>query len=241
MNPNQQPSASDTPAIRVLVVDDDAQTAAAHRDYVERVPGFTVAAVATSGQQALTLLADSGVDFDLVLLDMTLPDLHGIDVARRIRGLGLTIDIIAITAVRDVAVVRSAVATGITQYLIKPFSFAAFAEKLENHRSFSAALGTPRSDTDQRMVDSAFSALRSTPVASTLPKGLIPETLAQVLGRLSASTEAYSAAELAEELGQSRVTARRYLEYLTDTGQALKEPRHGSRGRPEYQYRARNN
>lgn len=128
---------SGSPVFKVLVVDDEPETAAAHAKYVNRVPGFSTGAIAANGQQALGLLAsarEAKQPFDLVLLDMTLPDLHGIDVAKRMRGRGLTTDIIAITAVRDLAVVRSAVATGITQYLIKPFAFAAFTEKLENHR-----------------------------------------------------------------------------------------------------------
>lgn len=228
--------------INVLVVDDEPGTAAAHAAYVDRIPGFRAAATATSGQQALSILAQAQMDeqkIDLVLLDMTLPDLHGIDVAKRMRGRGLTTDIIAITAVRDLSVVRSAVATGITQYLIKPFTFAVFAEKLENHRRFINSMHLGGSDTSQAALDSAFSALRSTTTGSTLPKGLIPETLNTIEGFLDAHKhQAFSATELAAQLGMSRVTARRYLEHLAENNNALKQPRHGTRGRPEYEYRA---
>ncbi|GAA1409893.1 transcriptional regulatory protein [Glutamicibacter uratoxydans] len=230
-------------ALRVLVVDDEPGTAAAHAAYVDRVPGFTAAATAESGQQALALLDQAqaaGRGFDLVLLDMTLPDLHGIDVAKRMRGRGLTTDIIAITAVRDLGVVRSAVATGITQYLIKPFTFAVFAEKLENHRRFIAGMQAGGTDTSQAALDHAFSALRSAGASSTLPKGLIPETLNAIGEFLAAHRgQAFSATELAAALGMSRVTARRYLEHLAEGNNAVKQPRHGTRGRPEYEYQAR--
>lgn len=228
-------------ALKVLVVDDEPQTAAAHELYVQRVPGFFTGAVAPDGRSALRALQqarDAGEPFDLVLLDMTLPDLHGIDVARRIRGRGFTVGIIAITAVRDLAVVRSAVATGITQYLIKPFSFAAFAEKLENHRQFVSSMRSTGAEATQENIDTALSALRTAGAAQELPKGLIRQTLEQIGGHLAASGRAYSATELAERLGISRVTARRYLEHLAQTGQVLKQPRHGTRGRPEYEYRA---
>lgn len=235
-------SASGENDVVVLIVDDESETAAAHAKYVNRVPGFVTGAIASNGQEALTLLnraQRSGSPFDLVLLDMTLPDLHGIDVAKRMRGRGLTTDIIAITAVRDLAVVRSAVATGITQYLIKPFTFAAFTEKLENHRQFIASMRSTGSDTSQAALDTAFSALRSSNASAGLPKGLIPETLAQITNHLSSTPErCLSATELGEELGISRVTARRYLEHLAESKAVFKQPRHGTRGRPEYEYRA---
>jgi response regulator of citrate/malate metabolism len=166
---------------------------------------------------------------------MNLPDLHGLDVARRIRGRGNTVDIIAITAVRDLGVVRTAIAAGITQYLIKPFTFAAFRDKLENYRGFRLNLAGPHAAT-QASIDNAFAALRTTGPAS-LPKGMLEETLSAIAASLRGSDKALSATEVAEALEISRVTARRYLEHLDGQGMAAKAPRHGTRGRPEYEYR----
>ena len=230
------------PVFRVLVVDDEPETARAHATYVDRVPGFATGAIAGNGATALQLMDQArqdGAPFDLVLLDMTLPDLHGIDVARRMRGRGYMVDIIAITAVRDLAVVRSAVATGITQYLIKPFTFAAFSEKLENHRRFIDTMRATGGSTSQAALDTAFSALRGTTPARLLPKGLIPERLEQIREHLAAGAgQAFSATQVAEQLGMSRVTARRYLEHLAESRTVIKQPRLGTRGRPEFEYRA---
>ena len=226
---------------RVLVVDDEPTTASAHASFVSRVPGFTVHAIAHNGAEAFAELSRAtaeGTPIDLVLLDMNLPDLHGLDVARRVRGKGNTVDIIAITAIRDLNVVRTAIATGVTQYLIKPFSFAAFSEKLTNYREFRLNLGTGGTPASQASIDNAFAALRSVGPAP-LPKGLITETLLAIGDTLRASTEALSATEVSEVLDLSRVTARRYLEHLAETNQATKAPRHGTRGRPEYEYRWR--
>ena len=108
--------------IRVLVVDDEPITADAHAEYVRRTPGFEVAGVAADGREAMRLLRDSSTvapghpavsTVDLILLDMNLPDIHGLDLCRRIRAAGLEVDVIAITAVRDVAVVRASVTLGI--------------------------------------------------------------------------------------------------------------------------------
>ncbi|MBP2385306.1 response regulator [Paeniglutamicibacter kerguelensis] len=233
----------DTPnrPLRVLVVDDERTTASAHASFVSRVPGFVVHAIAHTGAEAFAELSRAtaeGTPIDLVLLDMNLPDLHGLDVARRVRGKGDTVDIIAITAIRDLNVVRTAIATGVTQYLIKPFSFAAFREKLTNYREFRLNLGTGGTSASQASIDNAFAALRSVGPAP-LPKGLIAETLASIEETLRSVGTALSATEVSEALDLSRVTARRYLEHLAEANKASKAPRHGTRGRPEYEYKWR--
>lgn len=225
--------------LRVLVVDDEPLTAQAHADYVRRVPGYSVDAVVLTGNAALARLEEAAggpEPVDLVLLDMNLGDLHGLDVARRIRGRGYTVDIMAITAVRDLYVVKTALSAGVTQYLIKPFTFAAFSEKLENHRRFRLNLADAGGPATQASIDNALAALR-TVGPTRLPKGLLEETLAAISRELQAAGGALSATEVAERLELSRVTARRYLEYLAGLDQAVKSPRHGTPGRPEYEYR----
>jgi response regulator of citrate/malate metabolism len=175
-----------------------------------------------------------------VLLDMNLPDIHGLDLCRRIRSSGLEVDVIAITAVRDVAVVRAAVSLGIVLYLIKPFTFATFAEKLGSYRGFSARLDAQAPDTHalatQGEVDASFAMLRA-PGQPQLDKGLAAETLDAVVAALRDGDTAISAAELAVTLELSRVTARRYLEHLVAVGLVQRAPRYGTPGRPELEYR----
>lgn len=225
--------------LRVLIVEDDPMTAEAHTDFVRRVPGFVVAAVALSGLDALERydsLAAAGTPVDIVLLDMNITDSHGLDVAKRLNGRGHDADIIAITAVRHLQVIRSAITTGVTQYLIKPFTFAAFREKLENQRAFRLNLTGNGSLATQTSVDDALSALRSVS-SERLPKGLIEETLAAISTQVRTASAPLSATEVATALELSRVTVRRYLEHLVKTKQAVKQPRHGTPGRPEYEYR----
>lgn len=225
--------------LRVLIVDDDPLTAEAHADYVRRVAGFAVAGVALTANDALARLdgaAASRCPVDVVLLDMNLTDAHGLDVAHRMRQKGHGADIIAVTAVRDLQIVRSAISLGVTQYLIKPFTFAAFREKLENQRAFRLNLTETGALATQSAVDNALSALRSVS-QSHLPKGLLDETLSAVSTELRTAGTPLSAGEVAERLALSRVTARRYLEYLLESRQAVKEPRHGTPGRPTYEYR----
>jgi response regulator of citrate/malate metabolism len=230
--------------IRVLVVEDEAIAAAAHAAYVGRLAGFELAGTAPDGQSALRLLNEfvaAGNPVELVLLDMNLPDLHGLDIARRMRASGILADIIAITAVRELAIVRSAVAIGVVQYLIKPFTYATFADKLESYRQFRQQLAGPpggsgKAGASQTDVDQAFASLRA-PSELPLPKGLSVSTLASVQEFMKEQQGAVSATEVMDALGMSRVTARRYLEYLADAGTVSRTARYGTPGRPENEYR----
>ncbi|MFE6256001.1 response regulator [Agromyces sp. NPDC057865] len=236
------PTGRADPSLRVLVVEDDPITAEAHAAYVERVDGFRTAGVAHTGHEAIRILRDAregrAAPFDLILLDVNLPDTTGIELCRSLRAAGIETDVIAVTAVRDAAVVRSAVSLGIVQYLIKPFGFAAFAEKLTAYRDYHARVGTAVV-TDQQEVDASFAALR-TSSGGDLPKGLTRETLDRVRAAVRAApASAVSATELAGALDLSRVTARRYLEHLADSGVVERASRYGAPGRPEVEYRLR--
>ncbi|MET7997771.1 response regulator [Amycolatopsis sp. NPDC005232] len=217
--------------IRVLVVEDEPVAAEAHRLYVERLPGFSVAGVVHSGGDALRFCEREPVD--LVLLDFYLPDTHGLAVCRSLRAAGLPIDVIAVTSARDLALVKAAVSVGVVQYLLKPFTFASLREKLERYAEFHQASGEV---TGQAEIDRALATLR-TSEQHALPKGMSAETLEAITAALAAASEGLSAAGAASAIGASRVTARRYLEYLADNGLAHREPRYGQVGRPEVWYR----
>ncbi|QRP48938.1 response regulator [Amycolatopsis sp. FDAARGOS 1241] len=217
--------------IRVLVVEDEPVAAEAHRLYVERLPGFTVAGVVHSGGDALRFCEREAVD--LVLLDFYLPDTHGLAVCRSLRAAGLPIDVIAVTSARDLALVKAAVSVGVVQYLLKPFTFASLREKLASYAEFHRASGEV---TGQAEIDRALATLR-TSEHTALPKGMSGETLEAITTALAGADEGLSAAAAASAIGASRVTARRYLEYLADNGLVHREPRYGQVGRPEVWYR----
>ncbi|OLT21373.1 hypothetical protein BJF78_34205 [Pseudonocardia sp. CNS-139] len=220
--------------IRVLVVEDDPVAAAAHAGYVGRVPGYTVVASAATGADALRSLAAGPVD--LVLLDVHLPDTNGLEVLRRMRADGRSTDVIMVTRARDVDVVRAAVAFGATQYLVKPFTFRAVAAKLESYREYRERLGTG-AVVAQDDVDGLLGALRPAADAAGLPKGIGRESLDAVVAALAGAGPAgRTAAEVAAAVGASRVTARRYLEHLVETGLAERSARYGA-GRPQTEYR----
>ncbi len=221
--------------IGVLVVEDEPVAADAHRTYVERVPGFVVRGVALDGGGALRQLSDASSKVDLVLLDMHLPDIHGLDVVRAMRTAGHRADVIAVTSARDLEVVRAAVSQGVVQYLLKPFTFAALRDKLERYAAYRLQFAGDVA-VGQHEVDRVLGTLRGND-PSSLPKGMSPDSLDAVVAVLRPTAEGLSATEVAAALGASRVTARRYLEHLAETGLAIRSSRYGSAGRPELEYR----
>lgn len=234
-------AASGQAAVRVLVVDDDFAVSALHRAYLESLPGFAVVAEAHTARQALRAVED--LRPDLVLLDLHLPDLSGLEVLQRLRARagGSEVDVIAVTAAREVDTVRTAMAGGVVQYLIKPFTLEVFTERLQAYaaqrdrlRRLSARGATVR---DQGEVDRLLATRLPGGGGQDLPKGLSRHTLGLVAEALQQAEADLSAGETAERCGLSRVSARRYLEQLAAMGMAEVRPRYGSAGRPEHGYR----
>jgi response regulator of citrate/malate metabolism len=220
---------------RVLVVEDEATAAEAHGSYVGRVPGFELAGTARSAHEAARFLAGDP-QVDLVLLDMHLPDGHGLGLLQKLRAAGHRCDVIAVTSARDADVVRNAVTQGVVLYLLKPFTFATFRAKLEQYAAYRESLATEEHDQlDQEDVDALLGSLRATTTA--LPKGMSAETLREVTTALRDADGGLSATEVAALVGASRVTSRRYLEHLADAGRVERQPRYGRSGRPEVEYR----
>jgi response regulator of citrate/malate metabolism len=224
----------DPSLIRVLVVEDEPVAAQAHTAYVGRVSGFEVAATVGTTQAALRALQELRVD--VVLLDMNLPDRHGLDVVRAMRAAGHRADVIAVTSARDLEVVRAAVSLGVVQYVLKPFVFATLRDRLEAYRAYRDQLHGSEEVGTQSEVDQLVAGVRAA-AGAVLPKGMGEELLGRVSRVLRQAGRGLSASELAEELSVSRVTARRYAEYLCDSRRVLRSQRYAGAGRPEVEYR----
>jgi len=219
--------------IRVLVVDDDFMVAKVHRGFVDRVHGFTTVGVAHTGADALAQI--DAVRPDLVLLDIYLPDITGLEVLRRLReGGDGGPDVLAVTAARDVSTVRSALRGGVVHYVLKPFGFDVLRDRLERYAAVQGRLaGT--TDVGQPDVDQLFVTMRMT--SAPMPKGLTLDTSRLIANAMRACADDLSAEECAERIGLSRVSTRRYLEHFVTAGKAEVRLRYGAAGRPQRRYR----
>ena len=225
-----------TQPIRTLVVDDDYRVAAVHAAYVGRVEGFQMAGQAHTAAEALAAVTE--LQPDLVLMDLFLPDGDGLSVVRALMSQDKHPDVIVITAARDLASVRAAMQLGAVHYLVKPFGFAALSERLEAYRRLHARFERLPDEARQADIDGLFGMLRASPAsASHLPqKGHSAPTLEVVFDAVRAAADPVSAAEIAEEIGMSRATAQRYLNYLERHGLVRLQLRYGATGRPEHRY-----
>ncbi|MFC7448308.1 response regulator [Rhodococcus daqingensis] len=216
--------------IRVLVIDDDFMVAKVHSGFVTRTEGFEVCGVAHSADEGLALARD--LQPDLALLDVHLPGTSGLDLIGPLRQAAPDLDVLVITSEREADSVKRALRSGVVHYLMKPFSYETLRERLEHYRRTYRQLDE-RDEAGQADVDQVFGI---TSARTSLPKGLSAETLRLVEDVLRSCEGDLSANEAAARLGLSRVSARRYLEYLSEHGKARASLRYGEVGRPERRY-----
>jgi response regulator of citrate/malate metabolism len=224
--------------IDVLIVDDDFMVAKVHSGFVAALDGFQVVGTASTGEEALREIGR--VRPDLVLLDVYLPDMTGLEVLRRLRATGSPADVIVISAARDVDSIRSALHGGVLHYLVKPFDRRTFETRLRDYATYRGRLAglheVGQSDADRIFGGAAGPA----PAVAATPKGISPETLELVRRALvEAGAEGLSATECSERTGLARVSARRYLEQLVAEQEADVRQRYGTAGRPERRFTLR--
>lgn len=111
-------------ASRILVVDDEPAVAEVLLDFFAEA-GYTVD-VALTGRDALTLIQRTPPD--VVLLDIRMPDMDGVEVLRRIRAAHPTLPVIMITANDDIGLARATLKMGALDYVSKPFDYGYLAQ-----------------------------------------------------------------------------------------------------------------
>jgi response regulator of citrate/malate metabolism len=219
--------------ISVLIVDDDFMVAKVHAGLIHLTPGFAVVGVAHTGVQALA--ETRRLRPDLVLLDIHLPDINGLTLMHQLRDVAPDLDVLVISAAREVETVRRALRGGIVHYLIKPFSQTDLQERLEHYRTAYQSLDSAKDVAEQSDVNLMLGVDRGERSGRPLPKGCSAETMQLVERILQAAESDLSAAEVAALLGTSRVSARRYLEHLNDEERVDVRLKYGV-GRPERRY-----
>ncbi|MBO0907902.1 response regulator [Arthrobacter sunyaminii] len=217
--------------IRVLIIDDDFMVAKVHAGFVQQAEGFQAVGVAHTGAAALNEVVR--LRPDLVLLDIHLPDINGLDLLQRLRDVAPELDVLVISAARETDMVRRALRGGIVHYLMKPFTGADLRERLEHYRLTYQPLVSGMRNVTQTDMDQVFGSGR--PLKVPLPKGCSAETLRLVEAALTDANGDLSSTETADMLGMSRVSTRRYLEYLAEIGSVEVNLRYGP-GRPERRY-----
>ncbi|WNM36535.1 response regulator [Streptomyces sp. Li-HN-5-11] len=223
-----------TDTFRVLIVEDDAVIARVYSTLVGAMPSFTVVGTARTAADGLTKVRQS--EPHLVLLDYGLPGgASGVDLLRKIRSSGSRVEVLAITAHSSTDLVRESMRLGVLDYLVKPFSEERLRQALNQFISISAqvrATALAQKDVDRLRESSA-------PVKQWIPRELSGDRLEVVRDLLNQFDGPRSAEEVAEQLDSSRVTARRYLEFLVSLREAEVTVDADKPGRPRKLYAIR--
>jgi two-component system CitB family response regulator len=217
--------------IEVVVVDDDFRIVELHSAAVQEVCGFHVIASANTAKAGAEAVRRHRPD--LLLLDLYLPDDSGLNLLQQLRGDGIPIDVIVLTAGDEMAQVREALRLGAMQYLIKPFPLERLRKHLVEYQRVQRHLRwAPAS---QALVDRTFQLMRAGGDLEE-PTERNP-TVHRILQGLPRTGDWTSAADIAERVGVSPSTIRRYLSRLVDTGKVQLSLQYGVAGRPANLYR----
>lgn len=224
--------------IRVVIAEDDQQIAEIQRRFLERIEGFELVGVAHGLEEARDLT--DVLQPELLLLDIQFPTGTGLELLRDLRANNSETDVILITAAKEVDTLQAALRGGVFDYILKPLVFERLQETLQSYIKHREKLQAMRqiaqSDVDT-ILPRGVSGAPTAPVESRLPKGIDALTLDKIRQVFSAQTESLNAEEVGAQIGASRTTARRYLEYLVSTNELNAEVSYGSVGRPERRYK----
>lgn len=218
----------------VLIVEDDPMVAIINKQYVMQSCSFRVVGTCRDGISAKEFLSDNKVD--LIILDQYMPRMTGLEFLRYLRQENIPASVIMVTAANDGEAIEEALRLGVVDYLVKPFSNTRFNQALNNFLERQNRLGNS-SKFNQRMIDDLINA---TPVVNQyeLPKGIQQITLDKIREYLKSRTDVeLTGEELADALGISRVTVRRYMNYLIEQSEISGRMNYETGGRPSMLYR----
>jgi two-component system CitB family response regulator len=227
--------------IDVLIVEDDRRIAEINRRFTEKIEGFHVVALAESGEEAKDWIEVYRPQ--LVLLDVYLPDMTGVELVREIRSGHWDIDIIMITAAKEIEVIQHALRGGVRDYIVKPLVFERFKQSLEKYREDLCLMNTA-DKISQSQIDALWFSKKNgagddegLKEEVELPaKGIDALTLDKVVSEIQEVKDGVTAELISKRIGVSRSTARRYLEYLVSINRLRADLVYGTVGRPERRY-----
>lgn len=220
--------------LNILIVEDETPLAEMHAEFIRQNGGCRQIWLAGTLAQARTMV--ERFKPDLILLDNFLPDGQGIELLRELTLSGYAGGIVFITAASDMDTVAEALRYGVFDYLIKPLAYDRLAHTLLRFSQRHQAL-KDKALLNQRRIDQMFNTYARGEPMATLPAGIDELTLVKIRGLFEQPSASHTAESVAQQMGLSRTTARRYLEFCTAAQQLRAEIIYGKVGRPQRIYR----
>ncbi|WP_319559610.1 response regulator [Marispirochaeta sp.] len=216
-------------SIKTMIVEDDFKVAEINKSFTEEVRSFVVEKIAKNAVEALSYLEKSSVD--LIVLDIYLPDMHGTELLKIIRKKEFAADIILITAAHDAETVECSMRYGIFDYIVKPFAFSRFKDALEKYRDYKHSLNENR-NYNQEKINEFVAYNQHSDSGNKLPKGITQYTLDRIVEAVDSLNPSFSIEDVISRVSFSKITVRRYLEYLHEKGLISKSFEYQKVGRP---------
>ena len=213
----------------VLIVEDDPMVAMINEQFVSRHKDFTVVEKCGDGESALEFLEENKVD--LVIMDVYMPVMDGFETLRQIRKRQIEDDVIMVTAANETESLKQGLHLGVVDYLVKPFTFERFKMALDKYLAQVDAL-KDLEKVNQKNIDNLIDKSRKT-VDELHPKGIQEKTMQMILDYMKENTNKWlTGDEIAEKVGLTGVTVRRYMSHLTETGMVIGDMNYETGGRP---------
>jgi len=219
--------------LKVLIVEDDIGISNLHRKFTEKVEGFEVVGIANTIDDAFDM--EEFLQPDLILLDLYFPEKNGMDLLWELRAKGSQADFILITAAKEVTSLKEALRGGAYDYIVKPVIFDRFKQSLNRFKDYRNELENIKT-VEQGDIDHIMDRHQEAHDHSDMPKGIDPITLKKIIAVFEEKLGPFSAEEVGKMIGASRNTARRYLDYLCQTGFSRVDIDYGTIGRPEKKF-----
>ena len=214
---------------RVLIVEDDPMVALINEQYINRSKDFCSAGQCRNGKDALAFLEEHEVD--LIVMDVYMPQMDGFETLRQIRNRHIDVEVIMVTAANDRDSLDDALQLGVIDYLVKPFTFDRFRIALDKYITQTTALRELET-LNQKNIDFIIDRARKR-AEDIYPKGIQPKTLGMVEEYMKNNAGKWLTGDtIAEKIGLTSVTVRRYLNYLVETGILTAEMNYETGGRP---------
>lgn len=218
----------------VIIIEDDPMVASINQKYVELEPSFSVKKIFKSGLEALKWL-ETG-DADLIILDYYMPLMTGREFIDRLHGMGKAPAIIMVTSASDASTVRELLSRGVMDYLIKPFERERFRQALARFSKTRTRLSSSP-QLGQAEIDRLLLQPPGPASSQPLAKGLNESTLSLIRSfLLSHPGELFSSEQVAEQVHLSRITIRRYMNHLLESGEITSSVDYQTGGRPSIKY-----
>jgi two-component system chemotaxis response regulator CheY len=107
--------------VKVLVVDNSDVMREVLREAIEIEGPFTVIDEAADGSEAIDITQDLARSIDVIMMDMVMPNVDGVEATRRIKDIDPTIKVIFVTSVTQQERMKPAIKAGADGYITKPF------------------------------------------------------------------------------------------------------------------------